>query len=142
MASIRSLGAVCPEASDQRVKVLGLLQGELAAAAGEGDRLAGRDVGVELQRGGARDRLRSSSVIPLPKSSVPELTSIGRVFAAVESIVTVSPLEISIAPLLVNVVVSIVSMPPLEAAVIVPSLVKELPTMTRAPPLAVWLIFP
>jgi hypothetical protein len=60
---------------------------------------------------------------------VPELTPIVPVFAVVESIVTVSPLEILIAPLSLNVVVSIVSAPPLEAAVIVASLVKELPTM-------------
>ena len=60
----------------------------------------------------------------------------------VGSIVTVSPLEISIAPLLVNVVVSIVSAPPLEPAVIVPLLVKELPVTVRVLSFPVWSIVP
>ena len=55
------------------------------------------------------------------------------VVKVVGSMVTVSPLATSIAPLLVNVVGSIVSEPSLEAPVIVPLLVRELPLIWKEP---------
>ena len=58
------------------------------------------------------------------------------------AMVTASPFEIAKIPELMKLVGSIVSAPPLEAAVIVPLLVKEFSTIWRVPPLAVWLMFP
>ena len=55
------------------------------------------------------------------------------VVKVVGSMVTVSPLATSIAPLLVKVVGSIVSEPSLEAPVIVPLLVRELPLIWKEP---------
>ena len=101
----------------------------------------------------ARSSVPAPFVVP-PRLHEPPGSRIGVEFAPtaippvatlvklVGSIVTVSPLEISIAPLLVNVVGSINSVPPLEAAVIVPLLMKELPPIVSALSLAVWLIFP
>ena len=68
----------------------------------------------------------TSSVEPASASYVPPVSvCAGRLVKVVDSIVTVSPSETSRVPQLVNVVVSMISAPPLEAAVIVPLLVRD-----------------
>ena len=56
--------------------------------------------------------------------------------------VTASPFEMARLPELPTALGPRSKLPPLEAAVIVPLLVKELLSMTRLLSLAVWLIFP
>ncbi len=67
-----------------------------------------------------------SSVEPASTSYVPPMSvCAGRLVKVVASIITVSPSETSRIPELVNVVVSMISAPPLEAAVIAPVLVRH-----------------
>jgi hypothetical protein len=65
----------------------------------------------------------------MSKNSEPPLASVIEpvLLKLVESISTASPLEMASLPELANVVGAIVCVPPLEAAVIAPLLVKELP---------------